>query len=166
MRKLKLSIGIIALVFVALSFTSCKDAKKENTNEDGHHTEAGHDNSDGHHDGDNTSASNTRDIEANDQKIETTSPIIDAYIQIKNGLVADSKENAAKGAGALLKAFSQFDMTALTGNIHNEYMEILESAKEHAEHIVKSPIDHQREHFEVLSTDINDSLQRFLPNGK
>ena len=37
-------------------------------------------------------------------------------------------------------------------------MEILESAKEHAEHIVKSPIDHQREHFEVLSTDIKDLI--------
>ena len=49
-------------------------------------------------------------------------------------------------------------MTALTGTTHNEYMEILESAKEHAEHIVKSPIDHQREHFEVLSTDVNDII--------
>jgi hypothetical protein len=37
-------------------------------------------------------------------------------------------------------------------------MEILESAKEHAEHIVKKPIDHQREHFETLSTDITDLI--------
>ena len=37
-------------------------------------------------------------------------------------------------------------------------MEIYESAKEQAEHIVKSPMDHQREHFEVLSTDINDLI--------
>jgi hypothetical protein len=35
-------------------------------------------------------------------------------------------------------------------------MEISESAKEHAEHIVKSPLEHQREHFESLSTDVSD----------
>jgi alpha-D-ribose 1-methylphosphonate 5-triphosphate diphosphatase PhnM len=79
-------------------------------------------------------------------------------LQIKNALVADDKEVAAKGGTTLLKAFSKFDMTALKGEAHKEYMEILENAKEQAEHIVKSPIDHQREHFEVLSTDINDLI--------
>ena len=49
-------------------------------------------------------------------------------------------------------------MTTLSGETHKEYMEIYESAKENAEHIVKSPIDHQREHFEVLSTDIDDLI--------
>lgn len=158
MKHLKVTTSILAMAFIGLTAASCKEAKKENMNENGHHMEATHDDSDGHHDGDNTSTSNTRDIEANDQKSKTTSSIIDAYIQIKNGLVADSKENAAKGAEALLIAFSEFDMTALTGTTHNEYMEILESAKEHAEHIVKSPIDHQREHFETLSMDINDLI--------
>ena len=47
-------------------------------------------------------------------------------------------------------------MSKLTGDTHTKYMEITESAKEHAEHIVKSPIDHQREHFEALSTDMTD----------
>jgi len=37
-------------------------------------------------------------------------------------------------------------------------MEIYENSKEQLEHIVKSPIDHQREHFEVLSTDLNDLI--------
>ena len=77
---------------------------------------------------------------------------------VKNALVADNKNNAAKGATALLKAFSNFDMTKLTGETRNEYMEIAESAKEQAEHIIENPIDHQREHFETLSTDINDLI--------
>jgi len=58
----------------------------------------------------------------------------------------------------LLTAFKGFDMSKLSGNTHKEYMEILENAKEQAEHIEKSPIDHQREHFEVLSTDITDMI--------
>ena len=172
MKNLKVTTVILAMAFIGLTVVSCKDVKKENNNEEGHHMETSHDNSDGHHDeetthdnseghheGDNDSSmTNTRGIDANAQNNATTSPIIDAYIQIKNGLVADSKKQAAKGGTALLAAFSKFDMTQLTGETHNQYMEILESAKEHAEHIIKSPIDHQREHFEVLSTDINDLI--------
>jgi hypothetical protein len=159
MRKLKLSMGILAIAFATLTVASCKDAKKEHNNEDGHHMEASHDNSDGHHGGDKASSkANMRDIEANTQKNMATTPIVDAYIQIKNALVIDDKDDAAKGAKALLNAFSEFDMTKLTGETHNEYMEIAESAKEQAEHIIENPIDHQREHFETLSTDISDLI--------
>ncbi len=166
MKKLKITTGILAIAFIALSVTSCKDNKKEHNNDDGHHTEVksddhskvNHDNSDGHHDDDTSTTNDGRDIDANTQKNATTSPIIDAYIQIKNGLVATDKGATAKGGTALLNAFSKFDMTALKGDTHKEYMEIYESAKEQAEHIVKSPIDHQREHFETLSTDITDLI--------
>tara|TARA_R110002049_G_scaffold116099_1_gene268415 strand:+ start:13551 stop:14252 length:702 start_codon:yes stop_codon:yes gene_type:complete len=181
MRKLKLSMGILAIAFATLTVASCKDAKKESNNEDGHHSEmsadedhskmnhdnsdghhdeeATHDNSDGHHDQDNgDETTNARDIQMSTEKNAATSPIIDAYFQIKNALVTDNKENAAKGGTALLAAFSKYDVTTFTGETREEYMEIAESAKEHAEHIVKSPIDHQREHFEVLSTDINDLI--------
>ena len=169
MKNLKLTTSILAMAFIGLTAASCKDAKKENTNEDGHHMEASHDNSDGHHDEETThdnsdghhdgdSTATSRDIAVSTQKNTATTPIIDAYIQIKNALVADNKNNAAKGATALLKAFSNFDMTKLTGETRNEYMEIAESAKEQAEHIIENPIDHQREHFETLSTDINDLI--------
>ncbi|SFZ94778.1 Protein of unknown function [Flaviramulus basaltis] len=181
MRKLKLSMGILAIVFATLTVASCKDAKKEQNNEeehqsemsteenhsemnhdnsDGHHDEeATHDNSDGHHDGDSAEmTSEARDIAVSTQKNGATSAIIDAYFQIKNALVTDSKENAAKGGTALLAAFSKFDMKTLTDGTRQEYMEIAESAKEQAEHIVENPIDHQREHFETLSTDINDLI--------
>jgi len=194
MRKLKLSMGILAIAFATLTTLSCKENKKENDNDnehhsemstdedhskmnhdnsdghhdeetthdnsDGHHDEeATHDNSDGHHDKDNADETiDARDIKMSTEKNAATTPIIDAYFQIKNALVTDSKGNAAQGGTALLAAFSKFDMKTLTGETHKEYMEIAESAIEHAEHIVKSPLDHQREHFEVLSTDINDLI--------
>lgn len=121
----------------------------------------GHDHSemnqeDGHDNG--NSESPEREITQSNNKNAETATILDAYFEIKNGLVADSKENTAKGGTALLAAFSKFDMTKVPENAHKEYMEIQESAKEHAEHIVKSPIDHQREHFEALSTDITDLI--------
>jgi hypothetical protein len=174
MKNLKVTTVILALALVSLTAMSCKDNKKEHDDSDGHHTEMnseenhmktntesgemGHDNSDGHHDGSDDAQDTKRTIEASTQKNAATTPIIDAYILIKNGLVADSKENAAIGGTALLTAFSNFDMSQLSKTQHEEYMEIIESAKEQAEHIVKSAIDHQREHFETLSTDINDLI--------
>ncbi len=173
MRTLKLATGILAIAFVTLTTTSCKESKKEHNNEDGHHTEMKsedhnndsgnqaemrHDNSDGHHDEADSSTDEKRDIAANTQKNAATTPIVDAYLEIKNALVADNKSDAAKGGTALLAAFSKFDMSKLEGETHKEYMEIYESAKEQAEHIVKSPIDHQREHFETLSLDVNDLI--------
>ena len=166
MRTLKLRLRILTIAILSLTAMSCKDNKKEHNNEDGHHTEMtidnenhsdmNHDNSDGHHE--ESSEKVDRNVEKSTLKNATTTLIIDAYIQIKNGLVADSKENAAQGGEALLTAFTSFDMSKLSGEIYREYMEIYESAKEQAEHIVKSPIDHQREHFEVLSSDINDLI--------
>jgi len=143
MKTVKTILGVLALGLM-LTAVSCKDAKKNHNNNDGHHNES--------------SKKEIRTIDPNVQKNATTSPIIDAYIQIKNGLVATDKGATAKGGTALLTAFSKFDMTALKGDTHKEYMEIYESAKEQAEHIVKSPIDHQREHFEALSTDITDLI--------
>ncbi|NCT19305.1 MAG: DUF3347 domain-containing protein [Flavobacteriia bacterium] len=91
-------------------------------------------------------------------KNKITTPIIDAYLQLKNALVADDKLAAADAAKTILKTFLNFDMSKLSSDEHKKYMEIIEDAKEQAEHIAKSPIDHQREHFESLSTDVNDLI--------
>jgi hypothetical protein len=158
------------LIFVfaigALSLTACnneskhseeehehgKTEEKAETNEDGHSHEGGE------HEHGNSEEKADRNIQTSKEKNSSTTAIIDAYLQIKNGLVTDDKEVTATGGTALLSAFSAFDMTKLSSEQHKEYMEIYENAKEQAEHIVKSPIDHQREHFEVLSTDIDDMI--------
>ena len=145
MKHLKLIIGILVIAF---TITSCKNSKIDKDDNHDHQTEMKNEmphhedhNEDDDHDHDNGTKMEAREVESSTQK---------------NGLVADSKENTAKGGTALLTAFSKFDMTSLKGETHNEYMEILESAKEQAEHIIKNPLDHQREHFETLSLDIND----------
>lgn len=154
MNKKRITIGIvmtylIGSVFIISCNTEVSQKSKQNEQME----------IDGHHDGNNgSSMTNTRDIKINAQKNPATTAIIDAYIQIKNGLAADSRETAAKGGKALIAAFSKFDMSKLTGETRNEYMEIAESAKEQAEHIIENPIDHQREHFETLSTDVNDLI--------
>lgn len=150
---MKKVIGILTVALLSVTI-SCKDNKvqEEGTmHNEGMQTESheGHEHAAG-------TESTEREINQNSAKNPETAAILDAYFEIKNGLVADSKEKTASGGNSLLEAFSKFDMSKLSQETHKEYMEIQESAKEHAEHIVKSPIDHQREHFEALSTDITD----------
>lgn len=56
----------------------------------------------------------------------------------------------------MIAAFDKFDASKLDAGKKKEYAEIAESAKEHAEHIIKSELDHQMEHFEGLSKDLKD----------
>lgn len=139
-----------------LFLTACDSDKKQAASSETHEDSDTHSHAD--HDHGNSSETEERSIEATTLKNASTTKIIDGYLQIKNALVADDKDEASIGAKALLDAFAKFDMTELTESQHKEYMEILENAKEQAEHIAKSPIDHQREHFEVLSTDISDLI--------
>jgi len=149
--------SIYVLVVIALTFTACKNEQKTKDHNESESTEM-HGNSDGHHDNDKEHVEENRSIETSSDKNSATSAMVDGYLEIKNGLVSDDKSAAAKGGKNLLNAFASFDMGSLTKEQHSEYMEIIENATEQAEHIVKSPIDHQREHFEVLSNDMNDLI--------
>ena len=163
--------SILILAIASLSVISCKNEDKKTENhgdmetmkmnmdkEDMSKTENhAHDNSDGHHGNDKT-PSTERNIEANSQKNAATTPLLDAYFQIKNALVGDDKSGAAKGAENFLSAISKFDTSTLSADTLAAYKDIIEDATEQADHIVKSPIDHQREHFETLSTDMNDLI--------
>jgi len=154
MKKLFLTLTVAGLVL-----TSCGS---DNTSEEGAAKEEAHQEADGHehnhgdHDHGSSEAAD-RNIEAGAES-NMADPIIDAYLEIKDGLTKDDKDATAKGAESLLAAFEAFDMTQLSGEQHTEYMDIMENSKEQAEHIVKSPIDHQREHFEALSVDMNDMI--------
>lgn len=157
---MKKSIFIIAVI--AVVFSACKNDKKQADTNTMQQKEMQMDSDDGHnHDHSTMSEATLKDnknSEATTQKNASTTKIIDAYLHIKNALVNDDKNGAAKGGDLLLTAFSNFDMSKLTEPQHTSYMEIYEDAKEQAEHIVKSPIDHQREHFENLSIDVNDLI--------
>ncbi len=123
----------------------------QSTSEESEHNHADHDHG-------NSATKQDRKITVNASKNTATSDIIDSYLSIKNGLISDDKAATAKAATALLKAFGSFDKSKLDADQLKEYNEIIENATEQAEHIVKSPIDHQREHFEVLTTDVNDLI--------
>lgn len=157
MKNLKETAGILAIAFVSLTAVACKnETKKSDVNAnietmemDQHHHDAAMD---------HAAKDEDMKMEAATQQNEATAPIIKGYLQIKNALVKDDKDGAAQGATMMLEAFSSFDMSKLNQEQHKSYMDIVADAKEQAEHIAKSPLEHQREHFVSLSIDVADLI--------
>lgn len=91
----------------------------------------------------------------------STTDIIANYLKIKNALTKDDATGAAKAGEALYKTFNSTNTGSLTAGQKKEYADIADDAKEHAEHIGDNAgkIDHQREHFAILSKDINDLVK-------
>lgn len=111
----------------------------------------------------NQTAENTTSVTAEepgtkDGSIETGSSIknlLNSYLKIKNALTEDNDKEAADAGNEMVKAFDSFDKTSLTADQAKVYNDIVEDAKEHAEHIGANAgnIEHQREHFETLSQE-------------
>lgn len=89
--------------------------------------------------------------------------IITCYINLKNTLAKDDSKGAADNGKLLLASFNRFDTKTLNEKQKKEYLDIADDAKEHAEHIGANgdKLEHQREHFVLLSKDINDLIKTF-----
>ncbi len=160
MSKLKSTLGIVAIAFITLTAMSCKDNKNEQNNADGNHSEmsAGedhskmnHDNSDGNQDGDKKEMAMSGD--GNSQGV------LKDYFNLKNALVADDNAKAKTLGATLATTLGNFDVSSNFSDTQKaELKDIIEDAVEHAEHISESDIDHQREHFKILSKDVTDMV--------
>jgi len=86
--------------------------------------------------------------------------IIDGYLALKNALTQDNSELAASAGQLIVDAFAKFDNSEWSGDQLNEINDIVENANEQAVHIARNSdnMEHQREHFEVISTDITDLI--------
>jgi len=89
--------------------------------------------------------------------------ILNAYLQMKNAFTEDNSTGAAKAGEKLQTAFKNFDKTILTEVQKKTFEDVEADAIEHAEHIGANGgnIEHQREHFELLSKDIYDLVKAF-----
>jgi hypothetical protein len=84
--------------------------------------------------------------------------ILTSYFILKDALVADDSKKAAQAALRLEASLKTFDKSGYTKEQQKELADIIDDATEHAQHIAKSPIAHQREHFKSLSKDIADMV--------
>jgi hypothetical protein len=161
MKNLKIKTTILSMALFSLTAVSCKDSKQEpdNLNEqhkemtsEENHSEMNHDNSDGHHDGDKNEMAITN---GQDVKAEA---ILKDYFNLKDALVSDDNDKAKSLGMTLTKSLKSLDASGYSESEKTELKDIMEDAIEHAEHIGKSDIKHQREHFKILSKDIIDMV--------
>ena len=87
--------------------------------------------------------------------------IVDHYLQIKNALVNDDADKAADAGNAMYEGMGKIDKSLFTPDQKKVYDGIEDDLKEHAEHISKSKLDHQREHFAMMSEDVYDLVKAF-----
>jgi len=99
----------------------------------------------------------------NDNKKDTTgrasvNDIMAGYLDLKNALANDNSHEASIHARAISGALEKFDKKTLSPQQISIYNDLEDDIKENAEHISTSEIDHQREHFQILSEDMYQLL--------
>lgn len=117
----------------------------------------------------NDTTTETTASETTEQTITTSSKkvltdnIVIAYLELKNALAADNSKDAANAGKKVTTAINNVDAKAMTAEQKKTFDEIIDDALEQAEHITdnKGNIAHQREHFVMLSEDVNDLISAF-----
>ena len=137
MKNLK--IRIAAMVLLTVSFANAQE--KEKMNHDHGNMKMDH--------------STMKMDKMNNTKAEA---VLADYFILKDALVGDDSKKAAQAGSKLMVSLKAFDVTSYNKEQQKELVDIIEDAVENAEHISKSPIAHQREHFKTLSTDITDMV--------
>ncbi|MCG2431093.1 DUF3347 domain-containing protein [Aequorivita xiaoshiensis] len=153
MKKVNVTTMMIAVAVLGLTVISCKDEKTEHTEEAGMHSEMNHEKGMDH---DNMSASNTG-MDSNTQNLQAKQVLTD-YMTLKDALVATDEKAAADAGKQLQNTLQSFDVSNFTTEQQTELKDIIEVATEHAEHISRSDVAHQREHFQMLTKDVTDMV--------
>lgn len=154
MKKVKMTLGILVMTLVTLTATSCNNGKKDHNGEDQHSEMM----NDGDHDSGMKNESKEGEMMAKDEMNQEPSKVMASYLELKNALVADDNAKAQSAGKTLMNDLKSFDSSIYSAEQQTELKDILADATENAEHISESPIEHQREHFKVLSKDIMDMV--------
>lgn len=152
MNKVRLKTAMIIMAFVSLTAMSCNDVKKGESNNAAHSDM----NLEDSMSNDNMSSSNDMG-ETSTQNSQSKQVLVD-YMVLKDALVATDEGTAANAGKKLETTLRGFDISSYTPDQQRELKDIIDDAIEHAEHIGKSEMDHQREHFKILSKDMIDMV--------
>ncbi|MDQ7918295.1 DUF3347 domain-containing protein [Mesonia sp. MT50] len=146
MKTVKRSIGTLALAATMILTISCKDANQKEAT-------AAMDN-----EAQQETTKNSGDIAMNDSQESSSEVILKDYFNLKDALVNDDQAKAKDLGMTLTTSLKSFDVSNYSESEQTELKDIIEDATEHAEHIAKSEIKHQREHFKTLSKDMTDMV--------
>ncbi|MFC6102256.1 DUF3347 domain-containing protein [Olivibacter domesticus] len=152
-----------AMVVVAFAFAAC-NSKSDRTAKQDHNME-NMESSIPHAIGDDSSLTEIKAsfIHVDPKVASSIKQIVNHYIHIKTALSNDDGKEAANGGKAMAAVIAQFGKSALTAEQATLYNQNEEDLKEHAEHIGENEgnIDHQREHFIMMSEDVTALVKGF-----
>lgn len=89
--------------------------------------------------------------------------VVEHYVHLKNALASDNGNDAATAAKALNGSLAKVDPSSLNAEQKKVFADNADDMKEMAQHISESAgkIDHQREHFQMLSDDVYEVVSAF-----
>ncbi|MDN6309779.1 MAG: DUF3347 domain-containing protein [Flavobacteriaceae bacterium] len=146
MKTVKRSLGTLALAATMVLSVSCKDANQKEAT-------AAKDN-----EAQQETTNDKKDMAMNASQESKSEIILKDYFNLKDALVNDNHEKAKDLGMTLTTSLKSFDVSNYTESEQTGLKGIIEDAKEHAEHISESPMEHQREHFDILSKDVIDMI--------
>lgn len=146
MKTVKRSLGTLALAATMVLSVSCKDANQKEAT-------AAKDN-----EAQQETTNDKKDMAMNASQESKSEIILKDYFNLKDALVNDNHEKAKDLGMTLTTSLKSFDVSNYTESEQTGLKGIIEDATEHAEHIAKSEIEHQREHFKTLSKDMTDMV--------
>ncbi|MEO6404064.1 MAG: DUF3347 domain-containing protein [Ferruginibacter sp.] len=146
MKKIFLAFALIAITASACNSGTDTSEKKEMKN-------------------DSAMNNNSSAITSNtDTKVDgSMKEMVTQYLQMKNALANDNGKEAASAGKTFVESMGKMDKNSLTGDKKKKWDDVSDDAKEMAEHISTNAgkIDHQREHFDMLSTDMYEMVKTF-----
>lgn len=87
--------------------------------------------------------------------------MVQHYLAVKNALADNNESGAAAAAGKITSVMKEFDKSLLSAEQKKVYDDVEDDLKEHAEHIVKNKLDHQRNHFSMMSEDMYNLVKAY-----
>lgn len=133
------------LIASLISFSLLSCGEKPSTSESQEETHASGD------------ASSANSVSVSSSK--TTSGIIDAYLAVKDALVADDAVTAATKSADLVAALKSYDIAGAQANDPEELERLQVEATGFAEKLAGADIAAQRESFQALSVVLKDMLK-------
>ncbi|TDD97879.1 DUF3347 domain-containing protein [Flavobacterium cellulosilyticum] len=157
-----ITLSAIAMAFVMVS---CNQKNKEGaTNSEVTEPVTQTESTNEHQEGNQHNETKSGDVIATaTQSTFSIKELISNYLTLKNALTKDDTRGAADAGNVLYATFNKVNSNSIDATLKAGYLDIAEDAKEHAEHIGNNSgkIEHQREHFVMLSKDMNDLIKTF-----
>ena len=140
----------IALILAVTAFAACNNEKKT-TAENKIQTDAA------------LISSPATSTVSGDNTAASMKEMVGQYLQIKNALVNDNGGEAATAGNAFVASMGKMEKTTMSPEKVKIWDDLSDDAKEMAGHIGMNgaKLDHQREHFDMLSKDMYDMVKTF-----